>query len=190
MCWRPAAGHARTSGLCRAFAGQQCQGRRGDGERLLDARDCANGRQGLTLPRRRMDQRARSHRAALQSPPQNLTPGYVRARLPSMSDRDELDAPPTEPAAGHCFATSWRPEPLKQNANLSKLLVFLAIPAGFEPATPRLGIWCSIQLSYGTVVVFGARRLDQRNTEVPARPPRVKSEASRNAPLRRLRRGG
>jgi hypothetical protein len=24
-------------------------------------------------------------------------------------------------------------------------------PAGFEPATPRLGIWCSIQLSYGAV---------------------------------------
>ena len=22
-------------------------------------------------------------------------------------------------------------------------------PAGFEPTTPRLGIWCSIQLSYG-----------------------------------------
>lgn len=22
-------------------------------------------------------------------------------------------------------------------------------PAGFEPSTPRLGIWCSIQLSYG-----------------------------------------
>ena len=22
--------------------------------------------------------------------------------------------------------------------------------AGFEPATPRLGIWCSILLSYGT----------------------------------------
>ena len=30
-------------------------------------------------------------------------------------------------------------------------LISLAIPAGFEPATPRLGIWCSIQLSYGTV---------------------------------------
>ncbi len=25
----------------------------------------------------------------------------------------------------------------------------MVTPAGFEPATPRLGIWCSIQLSYG-----------------------------------------
>ena len=27
----------------------------------------------------------------------------------------------------------------------------LVSPAGFEPATPRLGIWCSILLSYGDV---------------------------------------
>src|SRR5688572_24525525 len=27
----------------------------------------------------------------------------------------------------------------------------MVTPAGFEPATPRLGIWCSIQLSYGAV---------------------------------------
>ncbi len=30
----------------------------------------------------------------------------------------------------------------------------LASPAGFEPATPRLGIWCSIRLSYGDVVAI------------------------------------
>ena len=27
----------------------------------------------------------------------------------------------------------------------------MVFPAGFEPTTPRLGIWCSIQLSYGNV---------------------------------------
>lgn len=27
----------------------------------------------------------------------------------------------------------------------------MAIPAGFEPAAPRLGIWCSILLSYETI---------------------------------------
>jgi hypothetical protein len=25
----------------------------------------------------------------------------------------------------------------------------MARPTGFEPVTPRLGIWCSIRLSYG-----------------------------------------
>lgn len=25
----------------------------------------------------------------------------------------------------------------------------MAFPAGFEPTAPRLGIWCSIRLSYG-----------------------------------------
>jgi hypothetical protein len=30
-------------------------------------------------------------------------------------------------------------------------LISLATPTGFEPATPRLGIWCSIHLSYGAV---------------------------------------
>ena len=27
----------------------------------------------------------------------------------------------------------------------------MARPAGLEPTTPRLGIWCSIRLSYGRV---------------------------------------
>ncbi len=27
----------------------------------------------------------------------------------------------------------------------------MARPAGLEPATPRLGIWCSIRMSYGRV---------------------------------------
>lgn len=31
----------------------------------------------------------------------------------------------------------------RQNQNI------LVRPAGFEPTTPRLGIWCSIRLSYG-----------------------------------------
>jgi hypothetical protein len=31
----------------------------------------------------------------------------------------------------------------------TKFCTKMATPAGFEPATPRLGIWCSIQLSYG-----------------------------------------
>ncbi len=32
-----------------------------------------------------------------------------------------------------------------------KLLILLASPTGFEPVTPRLGIWCSILLSYEDV---------------------------------------
>ncbi len=31
-----------------------------------------------------------------------------------------------------------------------KSLTLLVIPTGIEPVTPRLGIWCSILLSYGT----------------------------------------
>ncbi len=30
-----------------------------------------------------------------------------------------------------------------------KALKKLVFPAGFEPTAPRLGIWCSIRLSYG-----------------------------------------
>src|SRR5262249_19113139 len=45
--------------------------------------------------------------------------------------------------------------PRKGSAELlkdQKRLKLLATPTGFEPVTPRLGIWCSIHLSYGAVV--------------------------------------
>jgi hypothetical protein len=31
----------------------------------------------------------------------------------------------------------------------TRVMIILARPTGFEPVTPRLGIWCSIRLSYG-----------------------------------------
>ena len=36
-----------------------------------------------------------------------------------------------------------------KNPKIPGLLSKLATPAQFERATPRLGIWCSIRLSYG-----------------------------------------
>ena len=36
----------------------------------------------------------------------------------------------------------------------AKSLKRLVTPAGFEPATPGLGNRCSIQLSYGTIIIF------------------------------------
>jgi hypothetical protein len=43
--------------------------------------------------------------------------------------------------------------PAKPNCPRVKFLIFLAIPAGFEPATPCLEGRCSIQLSYGIVLI-------------------------------------
>jgi hypothetical protein len=54
----------------------------------------------------------------------------------------------------------------RRNNSLNRALVF---PAGFEPTAPRLGIWCSIQLSYGNetkpatwAFISGAREAEQR----------------------------
>ena len=33
----------------------------------------------------------------------------------------------------------------------ANLMTLLVIPTRFERVTPRLGIWCSILLSYGTI---------------------------------------
>ena len=38
-----------------------------------------------------------------------------------------------------------------------KRLIFLATPAGFEPATPSLEGWCSIRLSYGVLTASHLR---------------------------------
>ena len=40
---------------------------------------------------------------------------------------------------------------------------WLVTPTGFEPVAPRLGIWCSILLSYGVTAVFLGFRPFDRN---------------------------
>ncbi len=45
----------------------------------------------------------------------------------------------------------------------------MVIPARFERATPRLGIWCSIQLSYGTTVSDLAEPFPKSHSKVRLR---------------------
>ena len=40
------------------------------------------------------------------------------------------------------------PKKIQKNLLRTKLLILMAHRAGFEPATPRFVVWCSIQLSY------------------------------------------
>jgi hypothetical protein len=39
--------------------------------------------------------------------------------------------------------------PIRLRRPRDNMLRKFAFPAGFEPTAPRLGIWCSIRLSYG-----------------------------------------
>jgi hypothetical protein len=43
----------------------------------------------------------------------------------------------------------WLLETLQPKQGCKKASLNLVFPAGFEPTAPRLGIWCSIRLSYG-----------------------------------------
>ena len=50
------------------------------------------------------------------------------------------------------FRTPETTIPFKVLAAIQGPEMQMARPAGFEPTTPRLGIWCSILLSYGRSV--------------------------------------
>lgn len=50
---------------------------------------------------------------------------------------------------------------IKHDTQRRDVLITLATPAGFEPATCPLGGGCSIQLSHGAVLIVGKTFLHQ-----------------------------
>jgi hypothetical protein len=66
-----------------------------------------------------------------------ITPGSARM-VPE--DRTMLSKGPQAPVVFSAYIKGITPE-------------YMVIPGGFEPPAPRLGIWCSILLSYGTIAM-------------------------------------
>ena len=65
----------------------------------------------------------------------------------------------------------------------ASILESMVIPSGFEPLAPRLGIWCSIQLSYGTITLANSTGFNANESPRQRRKVKVKDLRQTRHPI-------
>lgn len=88
-----------------------------------------------------------------------------------------------KPAGANVAGSRLRPhEHCRPRSITRERMTGMASPAGFEPTAPRLGIWCSIRLSYGDTGDCLAHCVARRHRAAPHRPSPTNGLLRRSSP--------